>query len=388
MRLIGTFETEKEAYAFYSFLLKEGIQNIYEPYSEGKVDAKHFRIWVYDENDLTIAMQWLSRYQANPDDPQFRGLDLPKEVAPPSPGYAEISKSEDLKWQSIPSAKVQVRRVSITWTHVIIVLCSFLFFWNQVQEAQIFKDKGALAVEMAMTPLQQDLFFDLPSSYHYIAELIRTVPLNDYKEMKELPPEALALVKEAGETPSWKGVYTFIETLKAKGKRAALAMPLFEKIRQGEVWRFFTPCLMHGSFLHILFNMVWVWILSKQIEERMKKWKFCALVLVLGIVSNTAQYLVSGPYFLGFSGIIVGMAGFIWMRQQKAPWEGYPLQKGTLLFLLFFVLAMCAIELFTFGLQLFSLVQLTPNIANTAHVVGGAMGILLGRFSFFGRGAS
>jgi GlpG protein len=257
-----------------------------------------------------------------------------------------------------------------------------------VQEAQIFKDKGALAVEIAMTPLQQSLLFDYPSSYQYVDEMIATVPLSTYKEMKELPPDALALLKKADDTPSWKGLYAFIETVRSKGSQVALSIPLFEKIRQGEVWRFFTPCLMHGSFLHILFNMIWVWILSKQMEERMKKWKLCMLILIIGVLSNTAQYLISGPYFLGFSGVIVGMAGFIWVRQQKAPWEGYPLQKGTLLFLLFFVLAMCAIELFTFGLQLFSLVHLTPNIANTAHVVGGAVGILLGRFSFFGRGTS
>ena len=34
MRLIGTFDTEKQAYTFYSFLLKEGVQNIYESYTD------------------------------------------------------------------------------------------------------------------------------------------------------------------------------------------------------------------------------------------------------------------------------------------------------------------------------------------------------------------
>ena len=29
----------------------------------------------------------------------------------------------------------------------------------------------------------------------------------------------------------------------------------------------------------------------------------------------------------------MGMAGFIWMRQRKAPWEGYPLHPSTFSFL-------------------------------------------------------
>jgi len=118
---------------------------------------------------------------------------------------------------------------------------------------------------------------------------------------------------------------------------------------------------------------------------RLRKMKICLLILIIGVLSNIAQYLVSGPYFLGFSGVVVGLAGFIWVRQKRAPWEGYPLQKGTALFLLFFVLAMFAIELITFGLQLFSIIQVTPNIANTAHIIGGLTGMLLGRFSFFSR---
>jgi GlpG protein len=94
---------------------------------------------------------------------------------------------------------------------------------------------------------------------------------------------------------------------------------------------------------------------------------------------------MSGPYFLGFSGIVVGMAGFIWVRQKIAPWEGYPLQRNTALFLLLFVLAMFGLEVVTFILQMMSVIKIAPNIANTAHIVGGLAGMLLGKLSFFGR---
>jgi GlpG protein len=378
MRLIGTFNTEKEAYTFYSFLLKEGVQNIYEPCVEEKTGAKQYRIWVYDEDDLDNAIEWMQSFKEKPDDPKFQSGELPMASTPPSPGYSEISESEDEKWQSRPSVRIQTRPSAFTLTNLIIILCGILFIWNNIQESKILQDRGQLVEEIAMTPLQKDLLFDDPSSYQYIQEMIDTVPLNSYKELKELPPEATALIQKAEQTHSWRGAFDFFMS----GEKP---VPMFEKIRQGEVWRLFTPCLMHHDFLHILFNMVWVWILVKQSEPRLRKWKICLLILIIGVISNIAQYLVSGPYFVGFSGVIVGLAGFIWVRQKRAPWEGYPLQRGTALFLLFFVLAMFAIELITFGLQLLSVIKITPNIANTAHIIGGLTGMILARFSLFSR---
>ena len=385
MRLIGTFETEKDAYTFYSFLLKEGIQNIYEPFSEEKMGAKHYRIWVYDEDDLDVATEWMDRFKENPNDSKFQNVEIPLASTPPPPDYAEISKSEDLKWRPVQSIQVKKRRISFTLTHFIIVICGFLFLWNDFQEAQILKEKGPVGERIAMTPLMQSMLFDSPNSYRLIEEALDTFPFNTYKEEKEIPPDAEALLQKAEEVPSYRGIYEYFMTAKIQGWESTKAIPMFEKIRQAEIWRLFTPCILHRDFLHILFNMVWVWILLKQIEERLGKWKICLLILTIGVISNLCQYLMSGPYFLGFSGVAVGLAGFIWMRQKMAPWEGYPLHKGTIMFLLFFVVAMFAIEVFTFGLQLFSMVKITPSIANTAHIVGGIAGMLLGRFSFFGR---
>jgi GlpG protein len=385
MRLIGTFETEKEAYVFYSFLLKEGIQNIYEPYADEKSGTKHYRIWVYDEDDLDLTTEWMNRFKQNPNDSQFQNVEIPLAATPPPPDYAQISESEELKWQPVQSIRIKERRYLFLLTYLIIVICGFLYLWNDFQEAEIVKDKGPIAVQLTLTPMMKSMLFDYSDSYKYIEEAIDTFPFNTYKEEKDVPPAAKALLKKADEVPSWKGVYDFFMTAKTQGWKSAKEEPIFEKIRQGELWRLFTPCLLHRDFLHILFNMIWVWILLKQIEERLSKWKICLLILIIGVISNVSQYLMSGPYFLGFSGVVVGLAGFIWVRQKKAPWEGYPLQKGTILFLLFFVIAMFALEIFMFSLQMFSPIKITPSIANTAHIVGGLVGMLLGRIPFFGR---
>ena len=136
----------------------------------------------------------------------------------------------------------------------------------------------------------------------------------------------------------------------------------FEKIRQGEVWRLFTPCLLHFDFLHILFNMAWLWILGKQIEERIHWKKLGLLILIVGIVSNTAQYLVSGPSFLGFSGIVVGMAGFIWMRQRNAPWEGYPLSRIVFCFFYSLSLRWSSSDSLPLHLKHFPYLRLRPSL--------------------------
>jgi GlpG protein len=134
--------------------------------------------------------------------------------------------------------------------------------------------------------------------------------------------------------------------------------------------------------------MIWVWVLCKPIEQRIGFTKTLFLTLILGVGSNTIQYLVGGPFFIGYSGVVMGLAGFIWSRQKIAPWEGYPIQRSTLLFLTFFVLAMFGLQLTSFILQLFSDVQFSPNIANTAHITGGLLGAFLGRSRLFAWRAS
>ena len=92
---------------------------------------------------------------------------------------------------------------------------------------------------------------------------------------------------------------------------------------------------------------------------------------------------MSGPFFVGYSGVVTGLAGFIWMRERIAPWEGYPLNRATLLFLLFFILAIFGLQFAAFLMQIFSSRTFAPNIANSAHIGGILIGAYLGQFRFF-----
>jgi rhomboid protease GlpG len=203
--------------------------------------------------------------------------------------------------------------------------------------------------------------------------------------VKQLSPEGQECYEKVKKAPTWKGYVDLIVTRSWKDYDNLPPGTLFGSIRQGEVWRLFTPVLLHGNLLHILFNMAWVWLLGRQIELRIGIIRYLLFSLIVGIIANIGQYLISGPEFLGYSGIVMGMVGFIWMRQKKAPWEGYPLHPTVIRFLLIYIAALLGLEIVSMALDYFHVTELYANIANTAHIIGGMTGIALARLPFFSR---
>lgn len=386
MRLIGTFAQEKQAYAFTSILSKEGIENSYDIATSPETKLPEYRVWIIQEDDLPAAEEWYTRFKENPDNPAFYQMEEPTFRVERD---EEIQQEKaDQAWKIRLEAPPKQQNFSLTLTTCILLICAFFFMWDGLQEARLVKDEGEVALQIGITPVQQSLLFDYPAAYACMQEAMTEYPLKSLDDIQTLPPEGQAIYAQANSMPVWKGVYDLLINWKTKGQDHLHAVPMFEKIREGEVWRLFTPCILHRDFLHILFNMAWVWILGKQIEARIGKLRMLLMILVIGIIANIAQYLMSGAFFLGFSGVVVGMAGFIWVRQRTAPWEGYPLERSTLLFLVLFLVAMFALDLVAFFLEIFQVTKLIPNIANTAHIVGGLVGMLLGKISLFSRKVS
>ncbi|NGX46472.1 MAG: Rhomboid protease GlpG [Chlamydiae bacterium] len=387
MRLIGTVESEKQAFRFYSYLLKQGINTTYEPVQE----KKEVSIWVYDEEMVGKALSALEAFNQNPDDPKYQTADsAPTPPEPPDLTRERKIEEEGKREQRALRPQLRVKTTRAAASHpltiFVIVLCVALFFWNSVQQAALSKADGAVGLRIGMTPVMQKLMFDYPESNKQIDHLLEEYSLKSVEEFKALPQEEKAKFQAAENIPTWHGVLAIFLSKVKKGVAEQAPAPMFTSIKTGQLWRLFTPTLLHAGFLHILFNMAWAWILLKQLESRLPKWKIILIVLLIGITSNVAQYLVSGPYFLGFSGVVCGLVGFIWVRQKVAPWEGYPLQKMTIIFILVFVLAMFVLELFSLILSAYQMTDTTPQIANTAHIIGGLAGALLARIPIFARG--
>jgi GlpG protein len=126
-----------------------------------------------------------------------------------------------------------------------------------------------------------------------------------------------------------------------------------------------SPMLLHAGILHLSFNMLWLWEFGRRIESRQASWAMAILIIVLALVSNTAQYLYSGSiYFGGMSGVVYGLFAYIWMWQLFDPAKRLGL-PGNLVF--FMLLALIIITMM--GLE---------SIADEAHIAGLLCGVLYG----------
>ena len=103
------------------------------------------------------------------------------------------------------------------------------------------------------------------------------------------------------------------------------------------------------------------------IEARQSALRLLLLVVVTGIFSNLAQYLVDGPQFGGMSGVVYALAGYVWMRGKHDRASGLFLDQQSVTILLVW-LVVC----FT---------GLVGPVANIAHFAGLVSGMAIGRVS-------
>lgn len=143
--------------------------------------------------------------------------------------------------------------------------------------------------------------------------------------------------------------------------REAMSHP-FRDILAGQVWRLVTPIFLHGGIIHILFNLYWLYQLGAQIESRIGSRQFLMLVLATAICSNVLQASLVGPNFVGISGVVYGLFGYILVRRN----DGYQLDPFVMmLFLIFFILD-------------FTPMAMHSNVAVWAHAGGMATGAFIG----------
>ena len=80
----------------------------------------------------------------------------------------------------------------------------------------------------------------------------------------------------------------------------------------GEFITIFTAMFMHAGWLHLLSNMLYLWIFGDNVEDRLGHAKFLIFYLLCGIAATYAQALVnpgSNIPNLGASGAIAGVLG-------------------------------------------------------------------------------
>ncbi|MBT9568227.1 MAG: rhomboid family intramembrane serine protease [Thiobacillus sp.] len=150
------------------------------------------------------------------------------------------------------------------------------------------------------------------------------------------------------------------------------------------VWQLLTYSFLHGSLLHLGFNMVAIWMFGAALEKRWSDLRYLLTYLLSVVVAAMTQIAVSG-YFLHASGPVLGASGGVFgLLLAYAMY--FPNRVIGIIFLPFvqipartFVIGYGAIELFL------GVTNTAAGVAHFAHL-GGLFGGWLGVQFFRGRG--
>jgi len=150
----------------------------------------------------------------------------------------------------------------------------------------------------------------------------------------------------------------------------------------GAILTVFTAMFLHSGFMHLVGNMLYLWIFGDNIEAAMGSLRFVVFYLLCGLGAALGQVLVdplSHLPMIGASGAISGVLGAYLLLYPRTEVE-------TLVLLGYFARLVRLPALVVLGLwivmQLFSGllslgVQVTGGVAWFAHIGGFATGIIL-----------
>lgn len=382
MRLICMIQDPQDVKRFSSFLTSQGIEN----QTDGEVNSDwgsenygtlNYRVWVIDEDDAEKAYAHYQEFMKDPNNPLYSIHVTP--LTPPKPPL-------NLKIPPVRSKTTSFKKkLGSPITFYLILACILIFVWSGLSTPELKSKNGNVTqLPIYTSPAKEALLYDFPKAYEILAKLVQLFGIDALHDPDTLPQEGKKLIQDFEKHPYWQGFYE--KTLNhLKSLPITPEAPLFEKIRQGEIWRLFSPILLHGDIFHLLFNMIWLFALGRQLEIHLGGFRYILFILVAALITNTAQYMMSGPNFVGFSGVLCAMITFIWQRQLEAPWEGYQLQRSTFIFIMLFIFGMMVLQSLAFLTEVMTNTTIATAIANTAHLSGAALGYLLAKTPFFTR---
>ena len=330
-----------------------------------EVHEENFELWVVDEDALDECQALYKGFLLNRSDAKYR-------VKQPRPEEISVShepfKPSEIK-QDMPP--VATRPYFNAMTKVFVALCIFVYLIG-LFEGFNAKGPGKKMATLVLTRSETFLLFDYPLTLQLINQFATT-----YGDQEKPSVEAQEFLRKIEGEPYFQGFYKALVNYKEFA--VYWTGPKFGSILKGQIWRLITPTFLHASLLHILFNMLWLLLLGKLVETNLGAWGYLALTIFLGVSTNICQYLMTGPLFMGYSGVIAGLAGYIWARQKKAPYEFYPIERRVLRLLGIFIFGLLALQVIAFILQVLHLLEFNMRIANTAHVSGIILGYIIGR---------
>jgi membrane associated rhomboid family serine protease len=74
-------------------------------------------------------------------------------------------------------------------------------------------------------------------------------------------------------------------------------------------WQLLTYQFLHGSWIHLIGNMLFLWVFGPPVEDRLRRWGFLAFYLVAGVAAGGLHLATSPNPVIGASGSISGITG-------------------------------------------------------------------------------
>ncbi|HAY78328.1 MAG TPA: hypothetical protein DCY79_00820 [Planctomycetaceae bacterium] len=314
MRQVGSLPSEAEAKRFTAFLITQQISAQAEQTPSGA-----WVVWSRDENDLQQAKQELAKFQENPNDTRYQGVEQQAQT---------LQKEAAERQQQLQKNVVQVRKD-----------------WGRTAGAG-------------------------PNRKRPITLTLMGVAI------------VASFAGNFGNTPNGM-IYSrlrFVEADTPQERVLAVGDPL-RSIQQGQIWRLVTPIFLHGDPIHLVFNMLWMYQLGGILEWLLGPRKLLGLVLATAIFSNLAQALTppgigipfnwngeptllldigGSPFFVGMSGVVYALFGYVLVKSKFDPGCGLVLRQSTVIIMLAW-LVLC-------------MTPLISGIANMGHLSGLVVG--------------
>jgi membrane associated rhomboid family serine protease len=136
-----------------------------------------------------------------------------------------------------------------------------------------------------------------------------------------------------------------------------------------------THMFLHGSVLHLLFNIYVLFMFGNLLERRIGSKKFITIYFISGLIAGFISvlfyfFLNENTYMLGASGAIMGIIGTLIVIMPNLE----------LLFFFIIPLKLWQAGIFIFLIDLFGQISNSTGIGHIAHMVGLISGILLGLY--------
>lgn len=304
MRQLTTITGKTKAESLVAYLLTQDISTHVEP----TIDQNEWEIWIRDEDRLELAKKEYQQFLASPEDAKYRqAIDQAKAIVKDR----KQKSAERQKNIHFPSSKVSPNLFGGTLpplTLTLIILCVFLGLVSE---------------------------FSAPGAKNWLGNFV----------MKQLMFVDMNLYEQNGDAAA--------------------------SLKQGEIWRILTPAFLHGGPIHLLFNMLSLASLGRITERLEGIGRYALIVLVVAIASHLLQGLTptkwyGSPNFVGISGVIMGLLGYLGMKTTLRPDLGFQLSPQA------YIMAGLILVLgFSGSMKEF-------QMANLAHVGGLIAGVAIG----------